>query len=393
MNAIIRTPEGTSDKLFERCRAQREVQERLSGLFLKRGYSEVITPATEYLEVFLRTGGAVPQETMQKLIDRKGRILTLRPDMTTPIARVFATKLRTAPVPLRLYYFQNIFRAGEEHGGRGSEIPQAGIELIGAPGIKADLEVISCAVDSFRSAGTRSFRIEIGHAGLFRALVRALGAEPDTAEEIRMLIERKNFAALNDCLEPFSGDACEALKRLIHMFGGREVLEEARSLSSDPEARWCVDYLSAVFGELEEMGLSKWVMIDLGLVHKLDYYTGVVFQGYAEGAGGVVLTGGRYDSMAGLFGREAPATGFAIDIDELCQCAAKPEPAQLRQLVHFELGRMQEALSYLDAREPGSCELSPCETLSETLELARKKGVSAVLNISADGWRDEEVIV
>ena len=380
----ISTPKGTRDILFEECAARRETESRLASLFSARGYGEIITPALEYYDVLLESGSPITPEELYKLIDRSGRILVLRPDMTTPVARIAATKLNGRALPQRFYYVQDVFRAGEL-AGRGGEITQAGIELLGATGVRADTEVIAVAMEALgRVAG--KFRVEIGHAGFFKALAASLGTDEAFNEELRLLIEGKNFAALNDLLAPFSDrPAYEALRRLPQLFGGEEVLDEALSLAHDCAGAEEIEYLRLILRELCAAGYGDSVMIDLGLVHHIHYYTGVVFRGYVEGAGGAVLNGGRYDGLTAVFGRAMPATGFAVDIDGVC---AKPEAAQgetKRYLLHAERGYLRRATDFMDRHRPGQCELSPCETYEESAALALAKGIAYLVRIDAAG--------
>ena len=148
MAYAINTPEGTRDRLFAECRERRQVQTALTTLFQRRSYAEVSTPEVEFYDLFLQSGNPMPQESMLKIIDRSGKIMVMRPDCTTPIARVAATKLKAVPLPQRLYYDQTVFRSGQEHKGGSSEIAQCGVELIGAAGRKADLEMVAMAARS-----------------------------------------------------------------------------------------------------------------------------------------------------------------------------------------------------------------------------------------------------
>lgn len=389
MNYTANTPEGTRDRLFAECRDRRQVQDALTTLFRRRSYAEVITPEVEYYDLFLRSGNPLPQESMLKIIDRSGKIMVMRPDSTTPIARVAATKLKTVPLPQRFYYNQTVFRSGDAHKASSSEIAQCGIELIGASGKKADVEMVAMAVDSLRACGLKQFHIELGHVGFFRTLAAGMDMEPEKIEQMRKLIEGKNFAALGDLLEPY-GDkpACAALKRLSRLFGGAEVLEEAEALSMGSEA---LSYLRTLYVELEAAGYAKFIRFDLGLVHQIDYYTGVVFRGYVEGAGGAVLSGGRYDALVGAFGRPAQATGFAIDVDAVAGCLPSADLPALELVVHYEDGLLARALAEVDERAPGTCELSPCRTLESSLNLAREKGARKVLVLSKKGTREVAV--
>lgn len=377
MSYNVNTPEGTRDRLFAECRERRQVQQALTGLFRRRSYAEVITPEVEFYDLFLQSGNPMPQEAMLKIIDRSGKIMVMRPDSTTPIARVAATKLRSVPLPQRLYYDQTVFRSGREHRGGSSEIAQCGVELIGASGRKADLEMIALAVDCLRESGLEHFHIELGHVGFFRELTARMDMSADAVEQMRALIEGKNFAALGDLLEPYAGQsAAKPLRRLSHLFGGAGVLDEAEALSGGSDA---LDYLRDVYAELKAAGYERYIRFDLGLVHQIDYYTGVVFRGYVEGAGDAVLSGGRYDKLVEAFGRPAQATGFAVDVDAVASCLPCADLPRLELLIHFGDGELARALGVVDARVPGTAELSPFRALESTLNLAREKGADMVL--------------
>lgn len=389
MTHTIHTPEGTRDRLFAECRDRRSTQTALTDLFRRRGYAEVSTPEVEFYDLFLRSGNPIPQESMLKIIDRSGKIMVMRPDCTTPIARVAATKLKTLPLPQRLYYAETVFRSGDQHRGGSSEIAQCGVELIGAAGRKADLEMIAMAVDALRACGLARFYIELGHAGFFRSLAERMELEEEQVEELRTLIEGKNFAALGDFLEPYQDrPATAALRRLSRLFGGAEVLDEAEALAGE---NLSIAYLRELYSALRGAGYEKYLRFDLGLVHQIDYYTGVVFRGYVEGAGDAVLSGGRYDGLVGAFGRSAPATGFAIDVDAVAACRPGAEVPRVGTLVHFAESELDRALTAVDGRAAGTCELSPCESLEETISLARSKGARRVLVLEEDGERTVEL--
>lgn len=389
MNTTIRTPEGTRDRLFSECRERRQVQAALVSCFQRRGYAEVITPEVEYYDLFVRSGNPMRQESMLKIIDRSGKIMVMRPDCTTPIARVAATKLSSLPLPQRLYYAETVFRSGQAHRGGSSEIAQCGIELIGAAGKRADLEVLATAVDALRACSLENFHIELGHAGFFKALAGSMEMDPETAERMRSLIEGKNFAALNDLLEPYKAQpSCKALRRLSHLFGGAEVLREAEDLAGENEA---VAYLRELSAELTSAGYGSYVRFDLGLVHQIEYYTGVVFRAYVEGAGDAVLSGGRYDSLVGAFGRPAQATGFAIDVDAVAGCLPPVAATALKTVIHWGDGCLAAALAALERSPAGTAELSPCRSLGSTINLAKEKGAVLVLVLEPNGDRTVEL--
>ena len=168
----ISTPEGTRDLLFASCRALRQTERAVRDALEGCGYSEVITPAVEYYDVFAQANPELDQENMLKIIDRSGRICVARPDNTTPIARIAATRLDDAALPVRLYYRQKVFRSVAGGHGHKGEFLQVGAELIGADGLEADKDILSAAFGALNATGADNFRIEIGHAEIYKSLDR-----------------------------------------------------------------------------------------------------------------------------------------------------------------------------------------------------------------------------
>lgn len=373
--ALFATPAGTRDRLFSDCARRREAEEKLARCFYNRGYREIVTPVLEYYDTLVRSGNPVTEEELFILPERGGRLCALRPDMTTPIARVAASKLDCS-VPRRFYYLQDVFRASGAQGR--VQLRQAGVELIGAAGLRADVEVIALAAEALSTTGM--YRIEIGHAGFFRSLAQALGAGDAFVEELRGLVNRKNFASLPDVLSEYrTSPAYRALCRLPQLFGGEEVLDEALELAGGCVSTAEIDALRAIFRELQAAGFGPNVMIDLGLVHHMDYYTGVVFRGYAAGAGQPVLQGGRYDSLLACLGRSAPATGFAADVDALTELMSDvPVGDGVRFCLHVGSGALRRAMDYCDSR-PGQCVCSPYEDEAESEALAGRLGARLVV--------------
>ncbi len=389
MRYIPNTPEGVRDRLFGESEKLRRVQRELTRLFRQRGYSEIMTPEEEFYDLFAMTGAALPQEEMVKIIDRSGKIVVLRPDCTTPIARVAATRLKDMVFPGRFYYNETVYRSSAAHRGQSSEIPQCGIELIGAKGVRADLEVIAAACDALRCCGLSRFYLELGHADIFPAFARRLSMTEEQTETMRRLIEGKNFAALSDFLARYGrGDEAAAVSRLAFLFGGAEVLDEAEALAGELGA---LSYLRELYESLEQAGYGEYIRFDLGMVHHIDYYTGPIFRGYAEGAGEAVLSGGRYDQLCAAFGRPAQAVGFAVNVDAVAQCLPHPEPVKVEQVIHYPVSLMGQALSLLDEKEPGTCQLSPCVRLESTLKLAQEKGIPTVLVLTQEGIEEVQV--
>ncbi len=323
-NYDLITPEGTKDYLFGECIVRRNIEDSLMALFKSCGYSEIITPGLEFYDVFNLNSRYFPQEDLYKLTDSKGRLLVMRPDTTMPIARVVATRLRDAILPLKLCYGQTVYRTEAALKGRSDEIVQAGIELIGSQMKMADLEVVSTAVEALRSTGME-FSLEIGHIGIFKELVGRLEVSDRVKENIRKLIETKNFPALNDLLDSLgTSHITNALKKLPALFGGDEVFEKAEELMPDENIKRILDELRELYTDTAEIcGGEGNITVDLGLVNKTDYYTGFIIKGYLQGHGEEVLSGGRYDKLISEFGYDIPAVGFAVNVNAVAKVIEK----------------------------------------------------------------------
>ncbi|MCI8386754.1 MAG: ATP phosphoribosyltransferase regulatory subunit [Acutalibacter sp.] len=377
------TPEGARDLLFEECRALGEAKARLTRLFTRRGYREAMTPGLEYYDMFNLPGAAIPQQQMYKSTDSAGRLLVFRPDSTLPMARMAAARLRNHARPIRLYYSQSVYRSWPALSGRSHENPQMGVELLGAAGLRADLEVICAAAEALRAV-TEDFRVELGHAGFFRLLAGRLSISPDQREEIRATIEAKNYGALDELLQPLGhSPEAEAIRRLPRLFGGEEVLSQAEGWGLDGSAAQTLEYLRSLYTALKDLGLGSRLMVDLGLVQRNDYYTGVVFSGYVREQGRPILTGGRYDGLCGQFGAQMPAAGFAVDMEAaagLIQGQLPPEEAS-QVLVHGEPGfEMKAQQELIRLTEQGlACESSVWDSLEEARAYAEQAGIPRLL--------------
>ena len=385
----ISTPEGTRDLLFASCCALRQTENALRTALEERGYSEIITPSVEYFDVFAQANPELDQENMLKIIDRSGRICVARPDNTTPIARIAATRLDDAALPVRLYYSQKVFRSVVGGHGHKGEFLQVGAELIGADGLEADKDILSAAFGALTGTGADNFRIELGHAEIYKALIEELGVDDQTAESVRRLIENKSFAALGDALAPY-GDrpAARALRAMPQLFGGMEVLDEVEGLTGNVRVLGAVSYLRRLYKALDEAGYGSRIMIDLGLVHEMDYYTGVMFRGYIGGAGAAILSGGRYNALCAKFGKDMPAGGFGIDVEsvaESLQGAARPEAATRRDTVRIALTKGRLEKKTLALLKAAGYDISELETGSRKLIFALPdSGVEIVLAKAAD---------
>ena len=348
------------------------------------------TPYVEYYDLISAAGHPMSQESMLKIIDRTGKILVMRPDCTVAMGRVAATKLTGLPLPLRLYYNQTVFRSDDVNTGARSEIDQCGVELIGSSGIRADLEVISMAIAALEACGLEDYHIEIGHAGYFDALLDALSLDDSDRQLLKALVEAKEFTAYAEFLSKYPDTpAAGALLRLPRLYGGPEVLESAPC--PNDAAQTVLSYLKQLYRVLHDAGLSDRVQFDLGLIHTIEYYTGMVFRGYGRGAAGNVLSGGRYDKLIGRFGQEVPATGFALDIEAIASCMEQPEHLPPNTVVWYDLNSLGEARKIVASEPEGTAMLSCAENAEEAR--AEAIGLHAKLLILVENGIRREVLL
>ncbi len=316
----LHTPEGVQDVLEKECIFKREVEQRIFKVFQSYGYYEVQSPTFEFYDVFAGESGLIEQETMFKFFDHQGRILVLRPDITTPIARIISTKYMDFKPPLRLCYVGNAFRYDEPYqGAKLREFTQAGIELIGVSTPEADAEVINMTVNSLLSAGLQKFQIDIGQVDFFKGLMEQTGLESDEIEKMRLLIHSKDSLGIEVLLK--NHDLSEEIKNTIlnlpSLFGGIEVIDSINKDLLNEKALNALSNLREVYDILMDYGLEKYISIDLGMVQSINYYSGIIFKGFTHGLGFPICSGGRYDTLIREFGKDIAAMGVAIGINRV----------------------------------------------------------------------------
>ena len=314
-------PEGTRDLILDECIVKRAIERDIDDIFYKWGYKEIITPTVEFYETFNHDSQTLKEEDMYKFFDNRGRILVLRPDMTIPIARVVETKFKDESLPIKLRYNSNVFRVHASLGGKRNEYTDCGVELIGLEDKKSDLEVLVLALEALEKLGLSDFKLEIGNIGFFEGVFETLNISKESKEIIAQYIEDKNLKNLEDYLDEIDikDEYKEFFNKLPWLFGDRSILEEAKVLAFNEELKANLEYLENLYSELDILGYGNKVTFDLGMVPRLNYYTGIIFRGYGEGVGNTVLRGGRYDNLITIGEEYIPAIGFSLDINSVIE--------------------------------------------------------------------------
>ncbi len=315
----LHTPTGVSDILSGECAKKKEVENTVWSVFASFGYQEVETPSFEFYDVFAGNGGQISQEVMFKFFDEHGRILTLRPDITTSIARMAATKAELDVLPLRYCYTGNVFRAEKTEGARQREFTQSGIELIGADTPEADAEVIAAAIEAVLAVGIQESQVEIGQVAFFNGLVEQAGLGPADIEKLRERIDCKDTLGIRELTERLAiGEDVKGLMiELPYLFGGMDVFEKAMVAGLNETSKKALENLKRIYSLLCLYGFERFVSIDLGMLQSIDYYTGSIFKIYTRGVSFPICAGGRYNNLMGNFGKPMGAVGAAFGINRI----------------------------------------------------------------------------
>lgn len=343
----LHTPKGVNDILPAECTQKKEIQDTIWSVFAAFGYKEVETPTFEYYDCFSGVDGQISQEGMFKFFDEQGRILTLRPDITTSIARMAATKQGETKRPLRFCYTGNVYRADRTEGVRQREFTQSGIELIGSYAPEADAEVIAAAIEAALACGIEELHMEIGQVAFFAGLTEQAGLNSADIEKIRERIDSKDTTGIKAIIKDL--DIAEDVKSLMielpYLFGGLEVLEKADVSGLNEKSKTALSNIRRIYELLCLYGLEDYVSIDLGMLQSIDYYTGSIFKCYTHGVGFPICAGGRYDTLMEKFGEKEGAVGVAFGINRLISALGKKEQKEIEgSLVYAE--KNAEGIAY-----------------------------------------------
>src|SRR6056297_1192447 len=340
MNAFV---EGVRDILPAELRKRRAIYQTIREIFEANAYREVITPTLESIELYTGIEGLVDKSEMFKVVDEKGQILVLRPDLTMPIARLAASRFQDSPRPLKFSYLSSAFQSKNSQSLSLKEKTQAGVELIGSADLKSDLEMILLLIKTMKKVGVEKTLIDIGHADLINEIFTDLKIAENEKRDLRELLAAKNRIGIKNYIKEIelSKNAEEVLLRLPSLFGDpKEVVKELKNMPLSSETKEALKKLEELFNKLAIFDALKYITFDPMLISRHGYYTGLIFKGYAKGYSNLLASGGRYDYLTEKFGVEEPAVGFALEIENLLDYLNKTENfsenIQKRFLISFE---------------------------------------------------------
>lgn len=311
-------PEGVEEILPGQAATIEQLRRRLLDHFLSWGYELVFPPLIEYLDSLLNAAGRDLERETFKLTDQMtGRLMGVRADITPQVARMDAHSLNRQG-PNRLCYCSTALRTRAPQAG-GSRIPyQVGVELFGHAGLESDAEVVALLAETLSLCGQSAFVLDLGHVGIYRALVAEAGLDEQAEAALSDAFVRKSRVDIDELLADtqLPADDIEALAALPWLAGDESVLGKAREVLSArsvmvsraiDELQALVDFVKARYPDIS-------IHIDLGELRGYHYHTGCLFAAYVDGISEPLAKGGRYDHVGEVYGRARPATGFSADL-------------------------------------------------------------------------------
>jgi len=342
------TTPGTRDVLPPESTRLLDVQAEIRARFRLFGFREVVTPALEYSEVIEEPG---LRDASYKLFDRDNQMLFLRPEMTTPIARLVAQRLAGSPEPHKLSYVLPAYRRASVGRGQSAELYQAGVEVVGSASPREDAATIALLVDVLQNLGLRApsdFAVVLGQSEFYSGYLRHVA--PDVAMPVTTALAAKDLVAVDALAGGLPEEVAAGIRGIPRLVGSAtdgSVVEQAERFAVG-EAKAALENLKEILRHLEAHGALGAVILDLGLIGRHDYYTGAIYEAYASGLGFTIANGGRYDNLLRRFGKEMPATGFAIYLERLLSALPEKEAPPLLVLVGGDTGGVETAARLRD---------------------------------------------
>ncbi|MCX7821260.1 MAG: ATP phosphoribosyltransferase regulatory subunit [Brevinematales bacterium] len=290
-----------------------EKEKMLTKIFESKGYKKVIPPSFEYYETFENAGGKEVARRCFSFKDKDGKLLSLRFDMTTPIARMIAHK-NLIEGALKYYYCGDVFREQPFHKGKMRQLRQCGIELIGVDSIEADIEVVEMFAQSLECFSSEH-TIVLGNVKPYKKLIEKLNLTESKKEAIENIFNKKDLPSLKLILEQIEGN--EKIKKnlieLINLSGEiNELVDKVSNFNEDlkEEILKFLDFCKKLSKSIREK-----VIIDFAMIKNFSYYSSLTMEGYLKNYGQPIANGGRYDELFKRFDKNLPAIGFAVDIN------------------------------------------------------------------------------
>ncbi|MEM1515049.1 MAG: histidine--tRNA ligase [Candidatus Bathyarchaeia archaeon] len=378
---------------------------RLAELY---GYEEIITPVIEHYDLLAAKIGEENRKRMYIFEDLGGRKVALRPEFTASIARVVATKLLTAPKPIRLFSFGSLYRYDEPQLGRYREFWQANYELIGSSRSEADAEILCLTNDFLNSISLRDYTTKINHIGILRWILSREGVSEDGQNVVMQALDKKDWDGVIKLAKNLGvSERCvDVLKSLIEIrcYEKSKFFEEVgETVKGYEEAASVLENLRETIDLLDRAGIKMRFYFEAGFARGLEYYTGIIFETYVPELDIAICGGGRYDKLIKSFGGGmVPAIGVAFGVDRIMlamerQGVSPSRPRNVRVLVvSLDDGLLAEAIKIANMlrmnKVPSEVEVMG-RSLSRALSDASRREITHVVIIGPKEISEGKVVL
>ena len=316
------TPRGFRDILPQEALARERISSTVRECFSAHGYLPVETPLLEDRAVLER--GCRIQDAPFQLFDSDSNLLVLRPDLTLPIARLVAGRISADELPCRFRYEAPVVREESSLKGQPRQFTQLGVELVGEDGTKAESEVVNLLADALARLGVPAWRIVCGSVSPLTSLLAACSPSAEFSRRVLSYVHESDLVSLDAYVDATPGlapDQSRALHQVPRLSGDVSVIEKIDQLLSAagvPEAERGTDALRQLVQNCAPLVRQGRLRFDFSIINSFDYYTGIIFKGYADGIAASLASGGRYDAVLGNLGRPGiAACGFALSMERL----------------------------------------------------------------------------
>lgn len=331
-----------------------QITNKLSRRFSTYGFNRIKTSPFESYDLYSKVAASINRQEMIKVINSSGKVLVLRPDVTIPITQKLSHEESELANEHRFYYIQEVFRQSVDTTEK-LERTQAGVEYFSESSPEADAEMIALALHTMKDLGFKEIKIEIGHTAFFKEMIRELPLHDNQIDTLQTLIQAKNIVEISRFLT--SVKVNEAIKKSIEeipfLYGKPDdILKRAKAISTTSVMQDSIRNIEEIWKLLKLYELEDHIVIDFGLINRMNYYSGIIFQGFVEQFGKPVLMGGRYDRLGHEFGTNLPAIGFACEVESLVEASANKEfedPKLIDVKIIYENSELERSVTMAEA--------------------------------------------
>lgn len=387
-NRVFKLPFGLRDIFPFESRERDNIKRIMEREFKLWGYGEVKTPAIEYTKNISIGVGKNWENKLINFFDVDGSPVSLRTDMTIPIARLTGMRIKKSQLPVRFCYFADSFRQSDIQKGVRRVYNQAGLEFIGSSNVvMSDIEILVILINILNGLNIRDYKIGLGHVEFIEGLCDWFKLNPGDREYIRRTVAEKNFVALENFLNKKNKDKAEIFVKLIQPESDIKKISSLISKIKEQKVIKSFNYLKRIYNILEKLDCGGYFITDFSIIRDFDYYTGLLFEVYCPNVTDILGSGGRYDGLIKKFGLDIPATGFALDIDLAHKAIEKMDLRERLKILlkcrdnknNVELTRMARKLRDSDI----IVELS-FENISHLEDFARGKDCDLLVEVEPD---------